>query len=311
PTERLNSVALEYAATPSGRVCDNWNIERLSSTRELLKSRRVPHTTNAILYGGLDYDLGKNELIAESHQGTCHNTHASRSGALGINRYGVEFLPGTIAEVNEIAKRFEKKTIQYRTITGKEGTEESFKSIMGQYVDILHLATHGFFWSPEVAEKRNYVSFLQRKEINSNEEDAMLRSGLLFTGANVALMGEELPEDVEDGVLTAKELSNMNLWNVDLVVMSACESGLGETSGEGVFGLQRGFKLAGANTLLMSLWKVDDEATKILMTEFYRYYLSGKTKQESLHLAQLTLRNNPEFADPKYWAAFILLDALN
>ena len=101
----------------------------------------------------------------------------------------------------------------------------------------------------------------------------------------------------------------MNLGNVDMVVMSACQSGLGETSGEGVFGLQRGFKLAGANTLLMSLWKVDDEATKILMTEFYKNYLSGKTKRESLLLAQEILRKtHPE---PEYWAGFILLDALD
>ena len=101
----------------------------------------------------------------------------------------------------------------------------------------------------------------------------------------------------------------MNLGNVDMVVMSACQSGLGETFGEGVFGLQRGFKLAGANTLLMSLWKVDDEATRILMTEFYHYFLSGKSKCESLYLAQQHLRStHPE---PEYWAAFILLDGLN
>ena len=103
----------------------------------------------------------------------------------------------------------------------------------------------------------------------------------------------------------------MNLGNVDMVVMSACESGLGETSGEGVFGLQRGFKLTGANTLLMSLWKVDDTVTQILMTEFYTHYLSGKSKQASLKLAQQTLRNSSEYSSPQYWAAFIILDAIN
>lgn len=94
-------------------------------------------------------------------------------------------------------------------------------------------------------------------------------------------------------------------------VHSTCESGLGETSGEGVFGLQRGFKLAGANSLLMSLWKVDDTATRLLMTDFYRNYLSGKSKQKSLKLAQHSLRHNSEYSDPEYWAAFILLDGLN
>ena len=90
--------------------------------------------------------------------------------------------------------------------------------------------------------------------------------------------------------------------------MSACQSGLGETSDEGVFGLQRGFKLAGANTLLMSLWKVYDDATQILMTEFYENYLSGKSKRESLLNAQKVVRETPGFEDPECWAGFILLD---
>lgn len=158
--------------------------------------------------------------------------------------------------------------------------------------------------------KVNFISNNKNKN-QSFEDKALLRSGLLFSGANIGLRGEPLPDDVEDGVLTAQELSNMNLGNVDMVVMSACQSGLGETTGEGVFGLQRGFKLAGANTLLMSLWKVDDGATCLLMTEFYRHYLSGKSKRESLHLAQQTLRNSDEYSDPSYWAAFILLDAIN
>ena len=103
----------------------------------------------------------------------------------------------------------------------------------------------------------------------------------------------------------------MNLGNVNLVVMSACESGLGETSGEGVFGLQRGFKLAGARSLLMSLWKVDDEATKVLMTEFYRSFLDGKSKTESLRSAQEYVKSQPGWQAPEYWAGFILLDALD
>ena len=136
----------------------------------------------------------------------------------------------------------------------------------------------------------------------------MLRSGLVFSGASVFLDGGDLPEDVDDGILTASELSSLNLGEINLVVMSACDSGLGETSSEGVFGLQRGFKLAGAKSLLMSLWKVDDHATHLLMTEFYRQYLSGKSKRESLYLAQSTLRSSEEFSAPYYWASFILLD---
>ena len=267
---------------------------------------------NAVLYGGLKYDIEPKQLIAESRNGNYHSNSVSRATELTDLRYGVKYLPGTKEEVNNIYKRFiETQNAKCRVITGVAGTEESFKSLASENVDIIHLATHGFYWSEEEAEERNYVSFLSRGigEVQDAEDKAMLRSGLLFSGANIGLAGEELPDDVEDGVITAQELSSMDLSHVDLVVMSACQSGLGETSGEGVFGLQRGFKLAGTNSLLMSLWKVDDDATNILMTEFYNNYLSGKTKRESLQLAQRKVR--AVYPNPEYWAGFILLDALN
>jgi CHAT domain-containing protein len=277
----------------------------------LAETHKKNKPNNAILYGGLLYDLKPEQLIAESRNGEFRSEKTSRAVDFSDFRYGVKYLPGTKLEVEDIYKRFISKNAECDIITDIAGTEESFKSLALKNIGIIHLATHGFYWSEEDAEERSYVNFLSNmnNKTQSFEDRALLRSGLFFSGANIGLAGENLPNDVEDGVLTAKELSAMNLGNVDMVVMSACQSGLGETSGEGVFGLQRGFKLAGANTLLMSLWKVDDEATRILMTEFYKNYLSGKTKRESLLLAQQTLRKtHPE---PEYWASFILLDALN
>jgi CHAT domain-containing protein len=128
------------------------------------------------------------------------------------------------------------------------------------------------------------------------------------------LEGDTLPDNVEDGILTAKEIADVDLRGLDLVVLSACQTGLGDISqGEGVFGLQRGFKKAGANSILMSLWEVNDEATQILMTQFYKNLVSGQSKRQSLHYAQKYLReyNNGRYHEPKYWAAFILLDAIN
>ena len=307
----LHKIGIEYAPMPKGGIIgDKYNLYRVSSTRVLAENKKDSKKENAVLYGGLNYDMGKDDLIAESRSGDFHPESASRAFADENIRYGVKYLPGTLKEVEDIAKGFVHEP---RVITDVTGTEESFKSLAGTPIDIIHLATHGFFWIDEDTQKRDYVTFLNPKNkiTQSNEDKALMRSGLFFSGANIGLKGESLPDDVEDGVLTALELSNMNLGNVDMVVMSACESGLGETSGEGVFGLQRGFKLAGANTLLMSLWKVDDTATQILMTEFYKNYLSGKSKQESLRLAQKSLRDNPEYSDPQYWAAFILLDGLN
>lgn len=306
----LHKIGIEYAPMPNGGIIgDKYNLYRLSSTRVLAENRAEKRSENAVLYGGLRYDIEKEELIAESRSGDYHPTTTSRAFSADNTRYGIKYLPGTLEEVKEISQNF---NISPKLVTDISGTEESFKSLAGSHIDIIHLATHGFFWNEDDAKKRNYVTFLNNtKNLRSDEDKALTRSGLFFSGANLGLRGESLPNDVEDGVLTALELSNMNLGHVDMVVMSACESGLGETSGEGVFGLQRGFKLAGANTLLMSLWKVDDTATQILMSNFYKNYLSGKSKQESLKLAQQSLRNNSEYTAPEYWAAFILLDALD
>ena len=311
----LHKIGIEYAQIDSeNRINNIYNIYRLSSTRILAEQRKKEISQNTVLYGGLLYDLDSEQLIAESRNGEFHTENAHRAVDLSNLRYGVEDLPGTKKEVEDIYRQFKVSTnVTCDTIIGIGGTEESFKALAGKNIGIIHLATHGFYWSEDDAEERSYVSFLANMNNNMQtfEDKALLRSGLFFTGANIGLAGEELPDDVEDGVLTAKELSAMNLGSVDMVVMSACQSGLGETSGEGVFGLQRGFKLAGANTLLMSLWKVYDDATQILMTEFYKNYLSGKSKRESLLNAQKVVRETPGFEDPECWAGFILLDGLD
>ena len=121
----------------------------------------------------------------------------------------------------------------------------------------------------------------------------------------------QIPQDIDDGILYADEVSNLNFSNINLVVLSACQSGLGNiASSEGVFGLQRGFKLAGAHSIIMSLWKVDDTATQILMTEFYKNVVMGRNYREALAEAQNVLRldENGKYDSPHFWAAFILLD---
>ena len=139
-------------------------------------------------------------------------------------------------------------------------------------------------------------------------QNPLLHSGIIMAGANNAWAGRPV-SGVEDGILFAEEVANLNLVGTDLVVLSACETGLGAVNnGEGVFGLQRAFKLAGANTLVMSLWLVDDDATSILMSAFYRNWLSGKNKQDAFKEAQRTLRSNHRFASPFYWAAFVMVD---
>ena len=131
----------------------------------------------------------------------------------------------------------------------------------------------------EDAKKEQEIALLESKERSLNnrsairEDKPMTRSGLLLSGCNHTLNHEPVPENREDGVLTAQEIATLDLRGLDLVVLSACETGLGDiSSGEGVFGLQRGFKKAGAKTIVMSLWKVADSATQKLMTNFYQNY---------------------------------------
>jgi CHAT domain-containing protein len=132
-----------------------------------------------------------------------------------------------------------------------------------------------------------------------------LRSGLALAGVNTWLDGGTLPAEAEDGVLTAEDVTGLDLFDTDLVVLSACETGLGAVrAGEGVFGLRRAFQLAGARAVVMSLWKVPDEATHELMTEFYRNLLAGQPRADALRSAQLAMR--ARYPDPRYWGAFIL-----
>ena len=172
---------------------------------------------------------------------------------------------------------------------------------------VLHLATHGFF-EPDQQTKNEH------RETNapSSLEDPMLRSGLFFAGANSHLSGGATAVDLDDGVLTAYEASQLNLQGTELVVLSPCETGLGNvTAGEGVFGLRRALQVAGAESVMMSMWAVPDKETQGLMTLFYTEWLSGKDKHEALRDAQMEMRKRLKARYgkdlPQYWGAFVLV----
>lgn len=280
---------------------DKYNMFRLSSTRELVVIKGCPEYKSAYLYGGLDYN---NQVISSN------NTPNMRSG--------FDYLYNTNDEVFSIADILKERGINSTLYSGEEGTEESFKSLSGKDFNILHMATHGMSVKKEDVEKlktNNNFQFLANKSLISLEHasDVLSWSFLVLSGGNKLINRIPMLRNDDDGIITAIEVANMDFHNIDLVVLSACESGLGPNATDNtVMGLQRGFKDAGVNTILMSISRVDDKATKILMVEFYRNLMSGKTKHQSLKDAQNHLRqiDNGIYDKPECWASFIMLDGL-
>jgi CHAT domain-containing protein len=182
---------------------------------------------------------------------------------------------------------------------------------------ILHLATHGFFLPDqrlELDREGRGLGFDFEEFPGAGNgtgrlsgpmmENPMLRSGLALAGANTWLKAGYLPEEAEDGLLTAEDVTGLDLLATELVVLSACETGLGRVhAGEGVFGLRRAFVLSGAQTLVMSLWKVPDDQTRELMEDFYTRLLAGEGRAEALRQAQLATM--AKYSEPFYWGAFI------
>ena len=191
-----------------------------------------------------------------------------------------------------------------------DAKEESIKRIgLTNSPKILHIATHGYFFpDPKAKAGDSSLPAGSQEPVFKMSDHPMLRSGLILSGGNKGWEGDRSLEGKEDGVLTAYEISQMNLSNTELVVLSACETGLGTIRGnEGVYGLQRAFKIAGAKYLIMSLWQVPDKQTSLLMTTFYKKWLTGKkTIPNAFHEAQKQLRESG--LDPYYWAGFILVE---
>lgn len=297
PTGRLYLLPVESSRLADGRyLCDAYRVYRLSSTRWLAMQPDTTEGRDAAAYGGLQYDLSVADMEADmkNYPAVASRSAAGTSGD-DLRKAGatLPYLPGTLAEAEvlvreagEAGRRGPKVTL----FTGKAGTETSFKALSGQRKRIVHVGTHGFYAAGEAAE--------------------LERSGLCFAGALNKQRGTALPEGVDDGILTASEAARLDLRGLDLLVLSACQSGMGSVTPDGVFGLQRGFKKAGAGSILMSLWPVDDRATQLLMSRFYAYLLRGSTKREALELAKRDVRSDAAFSDPDYWAAFVLLDGL-
>lgn len=341
---------------------DRFNLIGMGCTRQLVaREIGLPMTaeTRVLVMGGIQFDpldypaLSADELVASRSVDVDNGDQGS------TQKESWNFLDWTVDETSTISDILTNRKLKVELVTGSAATEEVIKQA-GQNGDsprIIHLATHGFFYtgseptvkepinsaspgdsgsgfgqgeSPPISQPNTAVSSEARdnapkptafshKPVFQVAPDPMIRSGLILAGGNYAWQhGQTLRPDEEDGILTAYEISQMNLSNTDLVVLAACETGLGDIEGnEGVYGLQRAFKIAGAKYLIMSLWVVPDRQTMEFMTTFYRNWLpthanvmAGKEEKmtipDAFHKTQLEMRDR--FFNPYSWAGFVLVE---
>ena len=293
----LNLVNLQaISSREESPLMDEYEMHQVSSTREVIDRDHLKNYSSISLYGGLDYvaDFSSN---AEKTERPKSAGRIDRS----LCRGDFDYLPHSLDEVNAISKTAEEFGIVHVNHIGNKGTEESFYSTSTHPSEILHIATHGFYYSKA---ESSYVGFYDNKE----QLTPLDRCGLVLSRGQHVWKGESLPEGVEDGILLGSEIIRLDLEDVDLVVLSACNTALGDISGEGIAGLRQAFKRAGVQSLLMTLAKVDDEATSFFMTAFYENLFSGKDKHTSFKEAVNTMRSSKRFSDPKYWSPFILID---
>lgn len=304
PVDKLNSIAFNALAIDSSTyLIDKYQLIQYTSTRSITTTLQQENKIkNIALFGNANFSLNQNTIhqYLQSTDSVIVKRSFNKDKA---NIISWSALPGTAEEVKNISGIFNRKSIAQKVYTTTEASEENFKKLDNQSMSVIHLATHGFFL-PRIINDNNSNAEQSTTSYNT-ASDPMLRSGIILSGANYAWNGGFVPKEKEDGIVTAYEISQLDLSNTNLVVLSACETALGDIQGnEGVYGLQRAFKLAGVKNIILSLWQVPDKETAELMTIFYNNYLSGKSIDESFNLTQQSLRKK---YSPYYWAAFILI----
>jgi CHAT domain-containing protein len=297
PDGIYNQLNIESLATrDGGYVIDKLNIRVVNSTKTLpeyrskgAKKERKRSSNEpmvAMLFGNPKY--------YKSDKGYEAAIEANPSRALTNSK--VPQLPGTEKEIELVSDLLEGKGWKVENYLGEDATEEVIKNTKN--VTLLHIATHGFFDDKPRQKNQQFGLF--------DDDNPLERSGLLTGGGGEVLLEATDNYNIADGVLTAYEAMNLNFDKTELVVLSACETGRGQIEqGEGVFGLQRAFLVAGADALVMSLFQVSDEVTQKLMVEFYKFWLAGRTKREAFNAAQLVIK--AEYPEPIYWGAFLMI----
>lgn len=313
PVGRLHTIPIEYSSMLEGK-----EVYRLTSTRIIAEnSPSWKHGGNAVLYGDIDYD-GEPLVVKKKPEESVFSDGLNKMRGWGddLNARGYSFYPLDYSkdEVLNARKELRRKRVRCQLYSGDKASEESFKALSGKNVQILHLSTHGAYVPPSKVKYRkadyNMNFLLEDHDLGGipSEDIDMTHSFLMMAGGNNTLNCDTVAYSDNDGILTAQEISQLDFRGLKLVVLSACESGLGNISSEGVDGLQRGFKKAGAQAIIMSLRSVKDKETAEFMTCFYRnlvHFSIHKSFQLTVNELKQKYPSNPE-----NWNSFILLDAI-
>lgn len=293
PSGFLNLINFE--ALEDSTACpafENYPLYRLSSSKLLCNNgiyTKLSKKIKIIAFGGINYNKDSNytDVTLDSL-----NTRGNWA-----------YLQNTLSEVESIKKSLNEYGAKTAIYSGDEATEEQFKELNGTDFNILHIASHGFYIP---SDKRNSIPYYSNSNYTQIYQDEMFYSGIVMSNGVDSWNNSSFQIEANDGILTSYEISNLDLHNVDLVVLSACETGLGDNLKDGIYGLQRAFKKAGVKSLLLSLWKIDDKITSEFMSFFYNRIAKG----EEIHTAYTETVSSikKKYPDPYYWAAFVLLD---
>ena len=284
PSGDLHKISIESSAI-QGMPEMELTIRQLSSARMVCAGNENFRINTAALYGGLDYSI----------EDSSSNIYNSRER--GNNNY-LKPLPQSYEEISLIRDMLSASNSDIDFLNGTKGTEDSFIRYSSHSPDLIHVSTHGFYYSKEEAVNVNTLAGFN---------NAMFLSGLVMAGGNAGWTETELYASDYGGILTADDISKLDLSGTELVVLSACNTAQGEVTAEGIYGLQRAFKKAGVDKILMTLWTVNDYVSKEFMREFYEGLINRRLKPENaLANAKTIIRG--KYHDPYYWAGYVLLD---
>lgn len=289
PDGQLHTIGLEYLSIGDGKcMSDKYNMVRLSHSNKINSVHHYDYKfSDMLLYGGINYTI--KDTVKAYRIDTTRTLRSTRQ----INKSGapIQYLPGTLSEANNIEKVFGNHIDNLLYFHGDDALEETFKE-NAPNANIVHVATHGVFFDEAASTK-------------TRSRDILEQGALIFAGSANA---KNRPAYIDDGFLTGLEISELNLTKNKLVVLSACETGLGHVNSKGFFGLERAFKIAGSKTIVMSHWTIDDNASYLLMSELYSSMSKGNDPRKALKESIQKLRSNPRYSAPYFWAPFVIID---